>query len=60
MVTRNLHLITLATALVAALSAATSLALPAAEPATYTMAGPTTTCPQVALPATVAQTPPKS
>jgi hypothetical protein len=58
--TRNFHRITLATALVAALGAATSLALAPARPADYTIARPAAACPLIALPATVFQSQPKS
>jgi hypothetical protein len=58
--TRNFQRVTVATALVAALGAATSLALAPARPADYTMAGPAAACPLNALPETVSQSQPKS
>jgi hypothetical protein len=50
--TKGFHWITLATAVVAMLGAASSLALPTAHPAADTMASPGAACPLIALPAT--------
>lgn len=57
---RAFHWITLATAVVATLGAASSLAIEAARPAAVTMAGADATRPGSVLPATASQTPPKS